>query len=414
MQRDQRGDRGVQQPLRGFAAVGIQHRVGVHVVADIAHQHQAAARQGQRAAARLLVAAVGVQAARHHEAALLERILQRADHQAEPVAIGQHLVLGIDRGDRILQVLDGGDRGFQQHVGDARRIVAADRAAAVDLDLDVQSVVPQQHRGQAGAVAAVADERRRIAQAGLAAIAEGDGKRRAIPGRAIQDIARRIGMAAGSQRRDLVQHCPGACDHPVAAHRIVAAAARRAAVFRNRVGAIQRVVQAAPARVGGIQRIARVGHRHYELRPGDAGDLGIDAAGVDRDLARLRLQIADLVQEREIGRLVDRQGAGLAARMGTMPTIDLLLQGVAAVQQRMVARRQLAHQHAEALPEGTWLDARAGDRLGVDEVVQRARDAEAAGFDVEVRRRDVIHLGFLRFRPVRRARNGSAPCCSAA
>ncbi len=62
-------------------------------------------------------------------AALVERIVQRALHQAEPVAIRQHLVLGIDRGDGILQVLDGGDRGFQHHVGNAGGILLADLAA---------------------------------------------------------------------------------------------------------------------------------------------------------------------------------------------------------------------------------------------------------------------------------------------
>ena len=52
-----------------------------------------------------------------------------APHQAEPVGIGGDLVLGVDRGDRILEIDDRGQRGFEHDVGDARRIVAADRVA---------------------------------------------------------------------------------------------------------------------------------------------------------------------------------------------------------------------------------------------------------------------------------------------
>ena len=50
MHRDQRRYGGIQQTLRRLAARRIEHRIGVHVMADIAHQHEAAARQGQRAA----------------------------------------------------------------------------------------------------------------------------------------------------------------------------------------------------------------------------------------------------------------------------------------------------------------------------------------------------------------------------
>jgi hypothetical protein len=35
----------------------------------------------------------------------------------------------------------------------------------------------------------------------------------------------------------------------------------------HRVGAVERVIEAAPARIGGVQRIARIGDRHHQLRP---------------------------------------------------------------------------------------------------------------------------------------------------
>ena len=54
---------------------------------------------------------------------------QRAVHQAEPVAVDLHLVRGIDGRDAVLAIHDRGDGGFQDDVGDARRVVAPDRRA---------------------------------------------------------------------------------------------------------------------------------------------------------------------------------------------------------------------------------------------------------------------------------------------
>ena len=61
-----------------------------------------------------------VQRAGHRLAALVEALLEIALHQAEPVAVGRDLVLGIDRGDRILEVDDRRQRRFEHDVGDAR------------------------------------------------------------------------------------------------------------------------------------------------------------------------------------------------------------------------------------------------------------------------------------------------------
>src|SRR5690606_2324346 len=112
------------------------------------------AAQGQRRAVGGGVGPVLVQRARLGAPALLEGGGQIALHQAEPVPIDVGLVLGVDRGDGVLAVLDGGDGAFHQHVGDARRVVLADVVGAVDLDLQVQAVVSQQHgRRRIGAAA---------------------------------------------------------------------------------------------------------------------------------------------------------------------------------------------------------------------------------------------------------------------
>jgi hypothetical protein len=89
----------------------------------------------------------------------------------------------------------------------------------------------------------------------------------------------------------------GGGDHALAAHRIEAAAALGAVVLRDRVGAVEGVVEAAPAGVGGVQRIAGVVDRHHQLRAGDAGDLGSTLAVVMLKVRPLRLQVADLGQE---------------------------------------------------------------------------------------------------------------------
>ena len=55
--------------------------------------------------------------------------------------VHDRLVLGVDRGDRVLAVLDGGDGGFEHHVLDPGGVVLADRMRRIDLDFDVQVVV---------------------------------------------------------------------------------------------------------------------------------------------------------------------------------------------------------------------------------------------------------------------------------
>ena len=45
MDREQAGDRGIEHAFRNFVALGVEHGVGEHVMADIAHQQQAASVQ---------------------------------------------------------------------------------------------------------------------------------------------------------------------------------------------------------------------------------------------------------------------------------------------------------------------------------------------------------------------------------
>jgi hypothetical protein len=94
-----------------------------------------------------------------------------------------------------------------------------------------------------------------------------------------------------------VEHVACVGDDPGAAHRVVAAALLGAVGLGQHVGAVERVVQAAPARVGGVQRIARVGDRHHQLRAGLQREFGVDVLRRHLHRAGVGHQVADLVQE---------------------------------------------------------------------------------------------------------------------
>jgi hypothetical protein len=78
--RNCRGDGGVQHALGDLLALGVQHGVGEHVVSDIADQHQATARQAQRAAAGCREGPVRIERAFQGLAALFEAGGQAAIH----------------------------------------------------------------------------------------------------------------------------------------------------------------------------------------------------------------------------------------------------------------------------------------------------------------------------------------------
>ncbi len=227
----------------------------------------------------------------------------------------------------------------------------------------------QQHGGWVAGVAAVADELFGPDQPGSHMVVQRD-REPAI----VDHVAGHLAMAAERQRRGLVENLAGLGNHAGATDRVVAATARGPAILGEGVGAVQGIVQAAPAGICRVQRVARVGHRHDELRSGHAGDLGIDTLRADREVRRLRLQIADPTQEFPIGIRIGRLAA-----VFQMPAVDLALQLIAPVEQRLVTRRKIADQRGQSRPECCLIDPGAGNRLGIDEIVQRARDLHAAG-----------------------------------
>ena len=145
-----------------------------------------------------------------------------------------------------------------------------------------------------------------------------------------------------------------------------------ALVFRQHVGAIQRVVQRAPARVGGVQRIAGVGDGDHQLRAGLLRELVVHVGGADLHFLGLLHQVANLFQECLVGRHVG-DGAGV----GAVPAVQLGLQAVALGQQGDVLGRQISHQRVKALPECLGTDAGAGQHFFFNKLVQNRGHLQA-------------------------------------
>ena len=168
-------------------------------------------------------------------------------------------------------------------------------------------------------------------------------------------------------------------DHPVAPDGVVRPVAGGAAVGGDHVGAVEGVVQAAPAGVGGVQGIAGVVHRHHQLRSGHPGDLRVHTGRQHLDRPRLRRQVADRSQER----LVLAGVVGPAAPVG-VPPVDPCLQVVPGRQQGPRARLQVGEGGLQARPEPIGVDPGSGGEFGADELLESGRDLETSNGHVVV------------------------------
>ena len=378
---DERGDRGIHQALGDLVAVGIEDGGVGHQVADVADPHQRAALEGERAAVGGGETAVFGEAAGEGLAALVERGFQRALHQAQPVGIGEHLVLGIDAGDGILAIHDGRDGAFDADIGQQRLIAAADEMGAVEDQLDMQAVVAQQDRVGRFGVAAVAGEFRGV----------GEGAVVDQQGAVLHVVAPDIGVTGAVEGEEAVEEDAGAGDDPGAAAAVVTARGRGRA---HGVGAVERVVEAAPAGVGSVERVARVGDGHDELGARHEGDLGVDVGGFDLEIGAVLDEVADLGEELLVGLVIVRLVA-----VADVPLVDLALQLVAPVEEGLVLRGEVGDEGGEAGPEVIGRDAGAGQGALLDEPGQLGGHLQAMLFDT------FLHVALLRLSSAR-AYNG--------
>ncbi len=139
----QPGEQRVLDALGHLIAIRIHDRIVGHQMTDVADEQQAASGQGQLPAVRLGVGAVRIEHAGERLAAFGDFLGQVTLVQAQPIAVTEHLVVGVDGGDRVLEVHDRGDRRLQDHVFDTGGVGLADRRLRVDQNLDVQTVVGQ-------------------------------------------------------------------------------------------------------------------------------------------------------------------------------------------------------------------------------------------------------------------------------
>ncbi|MEY3626786.1 MAG: hypothetical protein RL163_1285 [Pseudomonadota bacterium] len=93
-----------------------------------------------------VINAIRVEATDEGLAAFGDGLGERAFEDAQPVAIAQHFVLGVNRSNRVFEVQDGGERGFHHQITHTSRIGGTDGRVAVDLQIQVQAVVLEQHR----------------------------------------------------------------------------------------------------------------------------------------------------------------------------------------------------------------------------------------------------------------------------
>ncbi len=167
------------------------------------------------------------------------------------------------------------------------------------------------------------------------------------------------------------------------ASRLAVALGTLAGVVRYRVGSVKCIVEAAPARVGGIQGVARIGEGNDELRPANLADFFVDIRCLDLLRRRLRQEIADLFQECGIRIHVER-----LALVGAMPAVDFRLQGVARLEQFMISGSEIADDGGEPSPESVRGNSGFGRRFLGDEIEQNGGDFQSVGVDT-------IHVGIF-------------------
>jgi hypothetical protein len=237
----------------------------------------------------------------------------------------------------------------------------------VDHQFDVQPVVAQ-HVGSSVAVLRTADKCGGVGEGhGLSA---GFGHQRGT----VAAIGGDIGMGGTRQRNGAVEEVCRPGDGLRPALRVVALAFGGAG---QGIGAVERVIERPPSRVGGVQGKARVHHRHDKLGPGDAGDFGVHVFRADGEVRAFGDQVADLFQEGAVGLPVER-----LATAGGNPVVDLCLQRVPLFQQAQVFGNEVAQHGGIAAPEGLGGQIQAGQDAVLHQIGENGCDLKPGAFDI--------------------------------
>ena len=159
MYRNQRCDQRIQQAFTNFAAFTVQHgRIG-HQVANIAHQHQAAAFERGVCAICGHISDVIVQASHKLAARFFDFLAQIAFHQSQPVAIGNDFVGRIHGGHAVFAIHNGRHRRLEPYIRNPGTVGASDRTAAININDQMQLVIFQNDRGRRRRITNIPHER---------------------------------------------------------------------------------------------------------------------------------------------------------------------------------------------------------------------------------------------------------------
>ena len=242
---------------------------------------------------------------------------------------------------------------------------------AVDEDLDAEPVAAQQNRVGIVRITRVAGQVGAGSEARSAAASMIHRKRSAR-----HPVGDGVAVGAGRQWGVLMEQLAGTRDNAVPSHGVVRPVASRAAVAGDHVGAVQRVVQAAPAGVRGVQGVAGVVHGNHQLRSGHLGDLRVHVRRRDLHTVGFGSQVPDVAQERLVGVPVVR-----LASPCDVPLVDLGLQIVAGRQEGSGARIELADDGTELVPESIGVDPGTGRKLRANELRQGGGDLQPTDGD---------------------------------
>ena len=250
----------------------------------------------------------------------------------------------------------------------------ADRMGRVNLQLHMQAVVGQEHGPQRFAVGYEPLELGWIRQGCGFSILKDGFQRRGIAIRTEQVVVD-IPVRTLQQGEGLVQELLRPGHHRLAPGRVVFGPLLQSLRLRYDVGAVQGVVQAAPARVGRVQGITGVVHRHHQLWARHACDFRVHVGGGDRIVVGFRLQIADFLQELPLFVGLEPLGA---------PLIDSALKIVPLFEERSVQGRQILNDGGQRGPERVRVDAGPRCDFIPDQVIQPFVDAKTAAGDATV------------------------------
>ncbi len=206
---------------------------------------------------------------------LAELLLEIAFHKTQPVAIDHGFVFRVHGGDGVFAILNGADGRFQKQIFHTGAILGSDGATVIDLYLHMEAVMTEEDRRWLIRSALVTAE----------LIRYGEGAGAALRGNqeftVFHPVSAGIVMATLYEGKMAIEEVSRPGDHFCTAYGIVPTGALGTVRFRDRVGAIERIVEATPASVCRIESVTSIHHRHHQLGAGQHSNLRVHVGGAD-------------------------------------------------------------------------------------------------------------------------------------